>query len=331
MTVPVSASVSQATMRAGVITTPRRGVIRHTIPVPDPQPGQVRLRVEGCGVCGSNLPVWEGRPWFTYPLEPGAPGHEAWGVIEAVGDGVNDLEIGDRVAALSYHGFAEYDIADASAVVELPERLGGQPFPGEALGCAMNVMRRCDIQAGQHVAIIGIGFLGALLTQLAVAAGAKVTAVSRRRFALGLAKQFGAMEAIEFADREQIASRIQKITGGRGSERVIEAVGHQNAIDLATDIVAERGRLIIAGYHQDGQRQVNMQQWNWRGIDVINAHERDPSVYVRGMEEAVRAVINGRLDPTPLYTHTFSIDELPEAFATAEARPDGFMKALVMP
>jgi hypothetical protein len=54
----------------------------------DPLPGEVRVALEGCGVCGSNLPVWEGREWFTYPLQPGAPGHEGWGEVAAVGDGV---------------------------------------------------------------------------------------------------------------------------------------------------------------------------------------------------------------------------------------------------
>ena len=58
---------------------------------------------------------------------------------------------------------------------------------------------------------------------------------------------------------------------------------------------------MIAGYHQDGPRQVNMQLWNWRGLDVINAHERDPAVYVQGIREAVEAVAAGRLDPAALH------------------------------
>ena len=67
--------------------------------------------------------------------------------------------------------YAEYDVANADAVVQLPAALAGQPFPGEPLGCAMNIFRRSDIGAGQTVAIIGIGFLGAILTRLASDAG----------------------------------------------------------------------------------------------------------------------------------------------------------------
>ena len=90
------------------------------------------------------------------------------------------------------------------------------------------------------------------------------------------------------------------------------------------------GRLVIAGYHQDGPRQVNMQLWNWRGLDVINAHERDPRIYLAGMQSAVEAVRAGRLDPAPLYSHRFPLSRLDEALTLSEERPDGFMKALVL-
>jgi threonine dehydrogenase-like Zn-dependent dehydrogenase len=87
---------------------------------------------------------------------------------------------------------------------------------------------------------------------------------------------------------------------------------------------------VVAGFHQDGARQVDMQLWNWRGLDVVNAHERDPRVYVEGIREAAAAVAAGRLDPTPLYTHRFGLDEVDRALETAVERPDGFMKALVV-
>jgi threonine dehydrogenase-like Zn-dependent dehydrogenase len=86
---------------------------------------------------------------------------------------------------------------------------------------------------------------------------------------------------------------------------------------------------VIAGYHQDGPRQINMQLWNWRGIDVINAHERDPKAYIRGIREAVEAVSSGRLDPMPFLTHEFELERLSEALDATRDRPEGFLKALV--
>ncbi len=311
--------------RAAVIAAPRE-LRMHELEFREPAAGEVRVRIEGCGVCASNLPLWEGKPWFEYPLEPGAPGHEAWGRIDATGVGVTDFARGDRVAMLSSHAFAEYDFARVPEVVHLPASLDTLPFPAEPLGCAMNIFKRAIILPGQTVAIIGIGFLGMLLTQLAAGAGARVLALSRRRSSLTLAEQFGAAATIETGHAQEA---VRELTHGQGCECVIEAIGTQQSLDLATELTSERGRLVIAGYHQDGPRQVNMQLWNWRGLDVINAHERDPQMYVAGMREAIAAVQNGRIDPRPLYTHTFKLEELPRAFETMENSPEGFIKALI--
>ena len=315
-------------MQAAVLTGP--GQIRiEAVDLPEPGTGQVRVRLEGCGVCASNLTPWAGPEWMRFPTEPGALGHEGWGVIDAVGDGVEGLDVGNRVAALSYNAYAQYDLAAAGAVVPLPPALAGQPFPGEPLGCAFNIFRRADIRAGQTVAIVGIGFLGAILARLAADAGARVIAISRRPFSLEVARRFGAAEPIPMDDHDSIIERVKELTGGRLCERTIEAVGKQWPLDLAAELTAERGKLIVAGYHQDGPRQVNMWLWNWRGLDVINAHERDPQAYVQGIREAVDAVVSGRLDPSPLYTHRYPLDRLDAALDATRDRPDGFLKALV--
>ena len=194
----------------------------------------------------------------------------------------------------------------------------------------MNIFHRSMIRSGQTVAVIGAGFLGNLLIQLARAEGAHVMAISRRDSARELAAACGADETIPMRDHAEIVGRVRELTGGRGVERVIECVGAQWPLDIANDIIAERGRLIIAGYHQDGPRQVNMQHWNWLGIDVVNAHERDPRQYVTGMQDAVDAVLAGRIDPAPLLTHTYAIDQLGRALDDVGERPEGFVKGTVL-
>ncbi len=315
-------------MRAAVLTEPGHIEIVETAP-PEPGPQQVRVRLEGCGVCASNLSPWQGEPWFTYPFAPGALGHEGWGVIDAVGQEVSGFQSGDRVALLSNHAYAEYDTAAVDSVVKMPDALAGQPFPGEPLGCAVNIFRRSGVKAGDTVAIVGIGFLGALLTRMASQAGARVVAVARRPFAQAVARDMGAAEAIAMDDHWRIIEQVKELTGGVGCDVVIEAVGKQWPLDLSTELVREMGRLVIAGYHQDGPRQVNMQQWNWKGLDVINAHEREQRVYTDGMAEAMQAVVEGRLNPAPLYTHTFPLSGLADALNMTRDRPDGFLKALV--
>ena len=312
---------------------PRAAVIREgrtvelvEVPLPEPGEGEVRLRLEGSGVCGSDLPVWSGRPWFEYPRPAGAPGHEGWGVVDAVGPGVTGLAAGTRVAGLSYRAYADYDLARAEDLVPLPA--GVEHFPGEALGCAVNVVRRSGIAAGDTVAVVGAGFLGCVIAQLASTAGARVLAVSRRRSALEAAAAMGAAETI--ASGEPVMERVEQLTEGDLCDVVVEAAGVQSTLDIAGQLTRTRGRLVVAGFHQDGPRQVDMQLWNWRGLDVVNAHERDPRVYVEGIREAAAAVSEGRLDPSPLYTHRFGLDEVGAALETAVERPEGFVKALVL-
>jgi threonine dehydrogenase-like Zn-dependent dehydrogenase len=239
------------------------------------------------------------------------------------------MHVGDHVAMLSYAGYAEYDLAAAGAAVLLPPVLAGRPFPGEPLACAMNVFARSEIRMGDTVAIVGIGFLGALLTSLAVHAGARVIAITRRPFALDIACAAGATHTLIMDDHWRLMAEVKQLTGDLGCDVVIEAVGQQWPLDLAAELTRIRGRLVVAGYHQDGLRQVNMQLWNWRGLDVINAHERDEAEYVAGMRAAVDAVTAGHLDPGPLFTHTLPLEQIAAAFALLAERPDGFFKAQI--
>jgi NADPH:quinone reductase len=301
-------------------------------PVPDARPGpeQVSVHVIGSGVCASSLPLWQGRPWFDYPRPPGSPGHEAWGLVDRVGDEVDGLLAGQPVVLLSEHGFAEREVVAASRVVLLPDEIAGHPFPGEPLACALNAFARGDVREGQQVAIVGAGFLGTLLCRLCALAGARVTAVSRRPFALDLARQFGASVTVPLGDVHATVRAVEAAAGGAEFDRVFEAAGAQDTLDLATALTTAGGRLMIAGYHQDGLRTVNMQVWNWKGIDVINAHERDSEVVLEGLRGAIDLVVTGQLDPTPLYSHVLPLAELDRAFELLEQRPAGFMKALVV-
>jgi threonine dehydrogenase-like Zn-dependent dehydrogenase len=289
----MAVGVRRATMTAAVVAAPSEARLE-TVPVPEPRLGEVLVRLEGCGVCASSLPTWEGRPWFAYPLDPGAPGHEAWGRSED----------GTRVAVLTLRGFAEWAVVDVGAVVPLPPELDGLPFPGEAFACAVMVFRRSRVRAGERVAIVGMGFLGSAMSQLVEGVGAEVVPVRRD-------------------------TRLDHLA--ESCDCVIEAAGVQATLDSATRLVREGGRLVIAGYHQDGRREVDLGAWNWRGLDVVNAHERDRVVVLDAMREAARLAAAGRLDVERLVTHRFPLSRLADAFEAARTRPAGFVKAVVEP
>jgi len=317
---------------SAVLTSPRHFAVREET-LPPCASDEVTIALEGCGVCASSLPVWEGRPWFEYPQAAGTPGHEGWGRVIAVGEVAKrlrpDLAVGRRVTSLGNQAFARHMNVLAADVAVLPPALDAMPFPGEAIGCAMNIFQRADIQPGQSVAIIGAGFLGLLLVQLAASVGAKVLVMSRRESARELAKQYGADACFDTEDWWGNAHEIVRLTEGLGCERVIEVTGLQFALDTATEMIAEYGRLVIAGYHQDGLRQVNMQKWNWRAIDVVNAHERDSRRYLRGIQAGIAATLDGRIKPQELLTHRFSLDQLDDAFQMMVDRPDGFIKGWI--
>jgi threonine dehydrogenase-like Zn-dependent dehydrogenase len=246
-----------------------------------------------------------------------------------VGAGVSGLKAGDRVTFLSNNAYAQYEKVPSEVVVQLPDSLDGIPFPGEPVGCAMNVFRRSDIQSGQTVAVIGAGFLGAIVTAMAHARGARVIAISRRGCSLELARRYGAHETVVLDDHQRVMDRVRQIAGEKGCDRVVEATGYQWPLDLAGELVRERGKIIIAGFHQDGARQVNIQLWNWKGIDVINAHEREAKIYLEGIRAGIAAVESGLFAVADLVTHAFGLDQLAQAYQALDLRPDGFIKGMI--
>src|SRR5690606_31859721 len=127
--------------------------------------------------------------------------------------------------------------------IPIPPQLDDAPLPGEPLGCVMNIFRRSVVEPGQTVAIVGAGFLGLLLTQLAARAGAEVIAISRRASALALAGRMGAARTIPMDDHTRIIEQVKDLTGGALCDHVIEAVGKQWPLDLAGELTREGGRL----------------------------------------------------------------------------------------
>lgn len=297
--------------------------------LPQPAPGKVRVAIEGCGVCASNLGPWAGPDWMSFPLAPGELGHEAWGRIDALGEGVDPRRHGERVAILGTCGFASHDIVPESLALPVPPALDGRAVPAEPLGCALAVFRMSSVRRGETIAIIGIGFMGALLVRLAADAGARVIALSRNSDNLRRARNLGAAETVALHDHEAVKATLADLTGGRGCDTVIECTGHQWPLDLAAEIARESGRLVIAGYHQDGPRQVNMQLWNWRALEIVNAHVRDMDAVARTTRDAIALVAEGRIDPDPLYTHSYPLDRLDVALDATRDKPEGFVKALV--
>jgi threonine dehydrogenase-like Zn-dependent dehydrogenase len=315
-------------MRVARITAPGRLELFDT-PLPQPSARSVRFRVEGCGVAVS--PAWTDVDGAArYPATPGGASGEAWGVVDALGSEVRELKVGDRIASLSGNGFAEYDVADSRDAVVLPAQLSGVPFCAAPLAGAMDVFERSRIVAGQVVAIVGIGFLGAILVQLAAFAGARVIAISRRPFSLTIAREMGAASLVAIGGLESVVDEVAQLTSGRFCGTVIEASGAPEALTLASRLTGLRGTLVIAGRHR-ARREVDIELWQQRGATIVAANESKSNARIAAAKAAVSAMLAGELELGGLYTNTYSLDCLGDALELANRRPLGFVKALVKP
>ena len=91
------------------------------------------------------------------------------------------------------------------------------------------------------------------------------------------------------------------------------------------------GTVVIGGYHQGEPRTIPLGEWNWMAFRIANAHFRDVATILRGMDQGMRLLTSGRISLDGLVTHRFELDRIDEAFMTAVERPDGFVKATVVP
>jgi D-arabinose 1-dehydrogenase-like Zn-dependent alcohol dehydrogenase len=243
--------------------------------IPTPGPGHVRIRVQACGVCHSDVLTKEGWPGLGYPR---VPGHEVAGVIDDVGPGVTQWTNGQRVGVgwhgghdgtclacrrgdfvncanvkitgLSYDGgYAEYMIAPADAVVRMPESL--DPVEAAPLLCAgittFNALRHSGAQPSDLVAVQGIGGLGHLGIQFAQKFGYQVAAIGRGPENAALARKLGASVYIDSA-ATNAAAELQKLGGARV---ILATAPSSKAMSALVDGLGVNGRLMVVGASTD--------------------------------------------------------------------------------
>jgi L-iditol 2-dehydrogenase len=292
---------------------------------PSRAPGEVLVDVVVCGVCASELDTWRGLSGVEFPRRIG---HEVSGVVvEADPDSV--YAPGDPVAVWTTgSGFAEQVSAPADACRPLgsfPVALGLL----EPVACAVNAVELADVRLADDVVVVGAGFMGSLVQQLVRMRGAhQVVVVDRRPDVLDLARRLGATRTVD-TRTESAAEVVSSLTDGRGADITFEVTGVQGGLDQVSDLTRMSGKVVLVGFHQGEPRSLPLGHWNWMAYDLRNAHFRDTTTIMRGMDIAGRLLASERLDLAPLVTHRYPLEKINEAFATAVAKPDGFVKAVV--
>ena len=311
-------------MRLAELVAPRRFRVVE-VEAPTRAPGEVLVDVVGCGVCASELDTWAGVSGTDFPRRIG---HEVTGVV-AASDEPSPFAPGDPVAVWTLgSGYAE----QVSAPLDACRALGTFPVDLgllEPVACAVNAVELADVRLADDVVVVGAGFMGSLVQQLVALRGPRsVTVVDRRPDVLDLARRLGATRAVD-SRHESAAEVVAEVTDGRGADVTFEVTGVQGGLDAVADLTRMSGKVVLVGFHQGAPRTLALGHWNWMAYDLRNAHFREPATIMRGMDVAGRLLAAGRLDLASLVTHRFALEDIDEAFATAVAKPEGFVKAVV--
>jgi threonine dehydrogenase-like Zn-dependent dehydrogenase len=263
----------------------------------------------------------------TYPLYPG---HEVSGTVSELGEGVEGLAVGDAVGIwVTTWGFADQVVADAAHCF----KVGDVPLDvalAEPLACAVNAVELADVQLADDIVLIGAGFMGHLAQQLAHLRGPReVVVADTRKDALERAKALGATRTVHVGE-EDLVEVVGELTGGRMADITFECTGSQAALETVGQVTRMSGKVVLVGFHQGVPRSIPLGYRNWMAYDIRNAHFREVSTILHGMEIGTRLVRAGILDMAPHVTHRFELADIGAAFDTAIAKPEGFVKATVV-
>jgi L-iditol 2-dehydrogenase len=314
-------------MKAALLTAPFQvELVERTLPAPGG--GQVRVFVQQCGLCTSEVDLWLGKDLQKLPA---AIGHEIAGIVEELGPEVTSLKVGDRVVAWIHEGgFAEELNVEARYCIPVGSHLA-YPAVAEPLACVVNAVELASPALADDVVIIGAGYMGNLLQLVSTLKGSRtITVADIRPDALERASQLGATRVVN-TESESLSDVVREMTDGQGADLTYEVTGVNPGLDLATEVTRMSGKLCIVGYHQGELRTVDFARWNWMAFQIVNAHFRSIDTIMAGMRTGMRLVNDGILDVSPLMSSVYPLSAIATAFETATEKPQGFVKAVIEP
>jgi L-iditol 2-dehydrogenase len=327
------------------------------LPEAEAGPGQVLLDVTAVGVCGSDLHT------YLYhevgDIRPGGPlilGHEAAGRVRAVGPGVENLAVGQRVAIdpatpcgycehceqgnpnlclnMVFLGLWPHDgamrermVHPARSCVPIPDSIsdvGGALL--EPLGVALHAVHLAKIRLGDDVLITGCGGIGLLLIQLARLAGARhIIATDRHPWRLSCANTFGADRMFN-ADQVDVVAEVLRATGGRGVDVAIESAWVTDTASHCVEAARMGGRVIIVGIPVEEFIKFRAASSRRKGL-TVKLSRRMKHTY----PTAIHMAASGQVALDALATHRFPLAQAGDALETAATYADGVIRAMILP
>jgi L-iditol 2-dehydrogenase len=332
------------------------------VATPAPGRGQALLRVKSTTVCGTDQKILAGLfPGTTFPH---IPGHEFAGEVVAVGDGVDEVQPGDRVGVevhvgcgrcprcleglyqlcLNYGrpdkghahigftvsgGLAEYAAVSVKALHKLPDRLSwDQGAFCDNIGVALYAVERGHLRAGERVAVIGAGAFGALAVQVARALGAARAILLGTRLERVERIQHLA-DAVVVGRGEAAVESAREALGGDGADLVVEFAGTPEAARQAILLARRGGRVVLAGATGPGRELsgVDLSTIVRGHLDIYGSLANPRGISRRGLQ----LIASGAVDVQPLITHCFGLDQFADAWATFVERRDGAIRVMLHP
>ncbi|MEM2299174.1 MAG: NAD(P)-dependent alcohol dehydrogenase [Thermofilaceae archaeon] len=322
---------------------------------PAPGPGEALVRVKVCGICRSDYHYWKhGRIGEFVVRKPLILGHEASGIVEEVGEGVERLKPGDGVVIepgvpcgrcfycragrynLCPHvrfmgtppvdgAFVEYVSWPADFLYKMP---AGMSFEEgaliEPLSVAVHAVRRARLEPGSSVAIFGVGAIGMVTLEAVRAAGAgRIFVVDVDDWKLDLALRRGAEAAIN-AVRENPVEAIKRLTGGEGVDYVFEASGAEKASYQSVKVARRGGVVVLVGLYASDEFQYPVLEAIIKEVDIRGVHR-----YANAFQPAIELVAKGRVKVADLVTHKIPLERLEEGFRIMDEGRERYIKIQV--
>lgn len=319
------------------------------LPEPTPAAGEVLLRVGTAGYCGTDLSTFRGvNPLVSYPR---VPGHEIGGTVEALGEGVSEWSVGDRVLVFPYTECGECSsclagrpnccknnqtlgVQREGAMSELVALPAGKLMRAEGLSLSQlalvepltvgaHASARGAVAKDEAVLVFGCGAIGLGAIAGAAFRGAKVIAVDIDDQKLALAKRCGAAESVN-SMTENLEERVLELTGGHGPAVVIEAVGLPQTFKAAVDLVAFAGRVVYIGYAK-APVEYETKYFVMKEIDIRGSRNALPEDF----EQVIAMLQNGDVPTDEIISRTATLDEAPDALREWNEAPGNFTKVHV--
>ncbi len=340
-------------MKQAVMTAPGQIEIRTDVEAPLPGPGEVLLRIQRIGVCGSDIHVYHGKhPYTGYPV---VQGHEFSASVEAVGPGVTGLQPGMKVTSMpqiicgecapckrgDYHicdrlkveGFQapgcaqELWVTSADKIIPLPEDFSyEQGALVEPVSVAVHAVGRAGDLTGRRVAVFGAGTIGNLVAQVARSCGAQVMITDLSDYRLDVARRCGLPGTFKSGE-ESVADAARRILGQQGFDVAFECVGVEPTITAAVANIQKGGTIVVVGVFGEKPRVdlglVQDRELNIRGTLMYKRED-----YVRAVELIALGDAGG-IHTGPLMSKHFPMDDYLDAYKFIDRQGDKAMKVFI--